>query len=86
MATQKYMGRGELIDRLTAQVGGNKDVAIGILKKRGQMNDKGELTAAGEARNNMTAEERAKDRVSKREGVSTSKLIYNPRTNTARRR
>jgi hypothetical protein len=36
MATQKHMGRNELIERLTAQVG-NKDTAIEILKKRGQM-------------------------------------------------
>ena len=42
MATQKFMGRNQLVDRLAAQVG-SKDTAIAILKKRGQMNDDGTL-------------------------------------------
>ena len=39
MATQKHMGRNQLIERLTAQVG-NKDTAIEILKKRGHLDKK----------------------------------------------
>jgi hypothetical protein len=88
METQKFMGRNMLVDRLAAQVGG-KDTAIAILKKRGQMNDAGALTTAGQKRNDMTAEERAKDRASTASGKhGTPKpakaFIYNPKTNTAK--
>lgn len=80
MATQRFMGKGQLVDRLMAQVG-DKGLAIGILKNRGDMNAAGELTAKGRKRNNMTAEERAKDRASKATGKSTEKFSYNPETN-----
>jgi hypothetical protein len=80
MATQRFMGRGQLIDRLTAQVG-NRDLAIGILKKQGQLNADGTLTESGKKRNNMTAEERAKSRASKETGKSTDSFTYNPATN-----
>lgn len=83
MATQRFMGRGQLVDRLMAQVG-SKSLAIGILKKRGDMTDSGELTLKGRKRNNMTAEERAKDRASKASGKPGSSFIYNPRTNTTK--
>jgi hypothetical protein len=82
MATQKFMGRGQLVDRLAAQVG-NRDTAIAILKKRGQMNADGTLTAAGQKRNMMTAEERAKDRAAKSSGHPTKDFKYNARTNRA---
>ena len=86
METQKFMGRGQLVDRLTAQIG-DRDVAIKLLQKRGQMAADGKtLTSAGKARDAMTAEERAKDRASKRTGVPVSQLGYNPRTNEATRR
>jgi hypothetical protein len=80
MATQRFMGRGQLVDRLMAQVG-SRSLAIGILKKRGDMTASGELTAKGMKRNNMTAEERAKDRASKATGKSPSSFNYNPATN-----
>jgi hypothetical protein len=48
------------------------------------VNDKGELTEAGKARNAMTAEERALDRA-KRAG-RTGSLTYNPQTNRVTRR
>lgn len=83
MATQRFMGKGQLVDRLMAQVG-SKSLAIGILKKRGDMTDSGELTVKGRKRNNMTAEERAKDRASKASGKPDSSFIYNPRTNTTK--
>jgi len=83
MATQRFMGRGQLVDRLMAQVG-SKAMAIGILKKRGDMNNSGELTAKGRSRNNMTAEERAKDRAAKATGKSPDSFKYNPRTNTTK--
>jgi hypothetical protein len=83
MATQRFMGRGQLVDRLMAQVG-DKGMAIGILKNRGDMNASGELTAKGRARNNMTAEERAKDRASKATGKPAGSFKYNPTTNSTR--
>jgi len=80
MATQMFMGRGQLIDRLTAQVG-NRGLAVGILKKRGQLKSDGTLTESGKKRNNMTAEERAKSRASKETGKSADSFTYNPATN-----
>lgn len=83
MSTQKHMGRGSLIKRLTAQVGSEKE-AIAILKKRGHMDDEGKLTAKGRERDRMTAEERAKDRASKVSGRSASAYTFSPKTNSAR--
>jgi hypothetical protein len=82
MATQKYMGRGQLIDRLTAQVG-NRDTALEILKKRGHVDAKGNLTPEGRKRDNMTAAERAKDRAAKYSGKPAGRYTYNPETNRA---
>ena len=83
MATQKHMGRNQLIERLTAQVG-NKDTAIEILKKRGHLDKDGEYTVEGLKRSRMTAEERAKDRASKKTGKPKSAFNYNPKTNIAK--
>ena len=84
MATQKFMGKGQLIDRLTAQVG-NKDEAVAILKKRGQLKADGKtFTAEGAKRNAMTAEERAIDRATKKSGNPKTTYTYNPKTNTAK--
>jgi hypothetical protein len=80
--TQKFMGAGQLVDRLTAQVG-NRETAIKILQHRGHMDAHGNLTAAGQARNVMTAEERAIDRASKREKHPPKAFKYNPKTNRA---
>jgi hypothetical protein len=82
MTTQKHMGRNDLVARLTAQVG-SKGTAIGLLKKRGQMDASGNLTKKGQARNNMTAAERAVDRASKASGRSKAQYGYNPKTNRA---
>lgn len=83
MATTKHVGRNDLIDRLAAQVG-NRDMAIGILRDRGQMEKNSEnLTPAGEARNKMTAEERAKDRAAKLSGKPSSQYNYSLKTNRA---
>ena len=76
METQKHMGRGELVDRLTAQVR-DRGFAIALLKKRGDLTASGELTAKGRARDRMTAEERALDRADETSATST----YNPKTN-----
>jgi len=83
MTTEKFMGRHQLLQRLTAQVGGNEQMAKEILIKRGQMTPGGDLTAAGRARDSMTAEERAKDRASKASGKPPSAFTYHAKTNTA---
>jgi hypothetical protein len=84
MATQKFMGKGQLIDRLTAQVG-NRDSAIKILQDRGQLKADGKtFTAEGAKRNAMTAEERAIDRATKKSGKPKTAYKYNPKTNTAK--
>lgn len=86
MATMKHMGRGELIERLAAQVG-SRDLAVGILQKRGHLYPGTEkYTPEGMKRNRMTAEERALDRTTKATGAKKSDLTYNPHTNRATRR
>jgi len=82
MATQKFMGKGQLAKRLAAQVG-NEGEAIAILKKRGDMSKAGVLTKKGKARDNMTAEERAKDRAAKSSGRPAKDFKYTARTNRA---
>jgi len=82
MATQKFMGAGQLIDRLSAQVG-SKDTAMSILQKRGHVDAKGNLTAAGKLRDSMTAEERALDRASKKQQRPAKAFKYDPKTNRA---
>lgn len=83
MTTKKFMGKNSLIDRLTAQVG-NRDTALEILRQRGHVEkDSEKLTSAGQARDNMTAEQRALDRAHKRTGKPVSALKYNPNTNRA---
>jgi hypothetical protein len=80
--TTKFMGKGQLIDRLTAQVG-SRGMAIEILQKRGHVDAKGNLTPAGEVRNAMSAEERAIDRSSKKQDAPAKAFKYNPATNRA---
>jgi hypothetical protein len=78
----KHTGRHSLINRLADQVG-SKTAALTILRKRGQVDKDGNLTAAGKRRDSMTAEERAKDRASKRSGKPVSSFKYNTKTNRA---
>ena len=81
--TQKFMGRNQLIDRLSAQMG-SKDAAIKMLQQRGHLKPDGKtFTAAGAALNAMTAAERAKDRAATKLGKDPSQFIYNPKTNVA---
>lgn len=80
--SQKYMGENQLVNRLASQVGSMK-LAVGILKKRGDMTADGKLTEKGKRRNAMTAEERAKDRAAKSSKRSSSEYKYNPFTNRA---
>lgn len=86
MATQKFMGRNQLIDRLAAQVG-NRDTAVKILQQRGHLKADGKtFTPEGAKRNAMTAEERAKDRAAKATGKPPSRFTYSPKTNRAKLR
>ena len=83
MVTTKHIGRNDMLDRLATQVG-SRAMAVGILRDRGHMEKNSEkFTAAGEARNSMTAEERAKDRASKLSGKSSSQYNYSLKTNRA---
>ena len=84
-ATQAFMGAGQMLDRLAAQVG-NKEEAKAILIKRGHMTPEGAWTPKGAARNAMTAAERAKDRASKATGLPVSHFKYDPKTNRATKR
>ena len=80
------MGRGQLINRLTARVGSRKK-AIEILISRGHLKADGKtFTAEGAKRNMMTAEERAKDRASKASGKPASSFTYSPKTNTVKKK
>jgi hypothetical protein len=85
MATKSYMGSGDLINRLSVQVGSNK-MAIKILQGRGHLEADGKtLTLEGERRNNMTSEQRAIDRASKRYNQPGENFKYNPDTNSVRK-
>lgn len=81
----KHTGRHQLIERLADQVG-SKEAALTILRKRGQVDEHGTLTASGKRRDKMTAAERAIDRASKRSGKPKSQYKYNPKTNRATKR
>ena len=84
MQTQQFMGRGQLIDRLTAQVG-DRATAISLLQKRGHLMADGKtFTAEGARRNQMNASERAIDRESKRTNKPASEFKYNKFTNSAK--
>lgn len=73
METQAFMGTGELIPRLMAQVG-SASFGMALAKKNGFLNADGGLSALGMQRNGMDAEERAINRAG---GTG----IYNPTTN-----
>lgn len=78
----KFLGRNQLLDRLSFQTG-NREMAKQILIDRGHMRADGTLTPAGDARNRMTAGERAIDRASKESGKPAKRYKYNPITNKA---
>ena len=88
--TTDFMGRNQLIDRLSAQLrangmqGDTRAAALDILKKRGQTDAKGNLTTAGRKRDAMTAEERAIDRAKRANPAGT--FSYDPNTNRVTRR
>lgn len=78
----------KLLQRLTRQlaskgVKGAKGMAAALLKKRGQMDDKGNLTSKGKKRQALGNDGRAKDRAAKRSGRSSKDYKYNSKTNRA---
>lgn len=93
MATQKYMGKGVLLERLTEQMRTQKSppkdpeaTARAVLMARGMLDSKGNYTDKGKERSNMTAEERALDRAVKRTGSPKTAFKYNPKNNLALRK
>jgi hypothetical protein len=73
-----------LIDRLTEQVGGNREMALAILRERGHVEQDSErLTAEGLHREMLGPAGRAIDRAAKESGRLTRDYQYDPRTNRA---
>lgn len=80
---------GSIIKRLTRQLAakGNdnaEEMAIGLLKKAGNLDSKGNLTAKGKKRQAMGNDGRAKDRAAKASGHSAKDYNYDPKTNRAK--
>lgn len=74
----------KLLKRLASQVG-DKGMAIGILKKRGDMKrGSTELTAKGKKREALGPAGRAKDRAAKRSGKDPSDYSYDKSDNAAK--
>ena len=73
-----------LIDRLTEQVGGNREMAISILRDRGHVEKNSErLTVEGTHREMLGPAGRAIDRASKESGRLAREYQYDPKTNRA---
>jgi len=73
-----------LIDRLTEQVGGNREMALSILRDRGHVEQGSEkLTAEGLHREMLGPAGRAIDRATKTSGRLARDYKYDPRTNRA---
>lgn len=80
----------KILERLVKQLisnGVDKSAAYAIatsqMKKAGNLDSKGKVTAKGIKRGNMTPEARAKDRAVKKSGGKTSDYKYNKNNNTA---
>lgn len=80
----------KILDRCVSQLvtnGKTKEQAYAIctasLKKSGNLNKKGEATAKGKKRGDMTPAARAKDRAAKKRGGKSSDYKYNKTNNTA---
>ncbi len=84
MIEPQFLDKGQLINRLAAQVG-DKAKAIAILQKRGHLAADGKtLTAEGQRRNEMSSSERALDRASKKTGKPVNHFYYDPFKNNAK--
>lgn len=67
-------------------VKGAAGMAMALLKKRGQVNGKGQLTAEGKKRQALGNAGRAKDRAVKAGGGKPSDYKYNPKTNRTKKK
>jgi len=79
---------GSIVTRLSRQlaakgVKGAHNMAIGLLKKYGEVNSKGKLTSKGKKRQSLGAAGRAKSRAVKYNGGKSSDYKYNSKTNRA---
>ena len=84
MIEPQFLDKGQLINRLAAQVG-SRETAIALLQKRGHLMADGKtLTAEGEKRNEMSAAERAIDRASKKTGKPANHFYYDKFKNNAK--
>jgi hypothetical protein len=73
-----------LVDRLTEQLGGNREMALSILRDRGHVECNSErLTAEGLHREMLGAEGRAIDRAAKSGKHLARDYVYDYRTNRA---
>lgn len=74
----------KLLDRLTKQVG-SKGMAIGLLKKRGDMKPGStDLTTKGKKREALGPAGRARDRAAKASGHKPTDYSYNSTKNSTR--
>ena len=74
-----------LIERLTEQVGGDRQLALNILRKRGHVYpDSEELTPLGQSRDQMGAIGRAFDRAGS-QGLNMANGVYDLKSNKIRR-
>ena len=80
----------KIVERLVSQLVANGmpkakayAVAVSKMKKAGNLNSKGEATAKGIKRGNMTPAQRAKDRAAKESGGKPSDYKYNSKNNSA---
>ncbi len=73
-----------LIDRLTEQLGGNREMALSILRDRGHVEKNSErLTTEGLHREMLGPAGRAIDRATKSTGRLARDYVYDPKTNRA---
>jgi hypothetical protein len=80
------MAEKGLIDRLTEQVGGNRELALNILRDRGDVTPGTEkLTTQGRRKDSLGAEGRALERAVKYGGGNIWDYQYDPETNRTRK-
>jgi len=60
-----------------------EEIALKTLIERGHLTPDGQLTQSGQARQDLGAAGRAKDRAARMAGRQASEYAYNPRTNRA---
>ena len=71
-----------LLNRLSNQVG-SRSLAFNLLRKRGHIDEHGNLTESGRVRQDMGSAARVKSRQAKYSGGKPSDYIYNTKTNRA---